>query len=148
MEKNFEKNGFNAEMAGWESIEYIDHQYIESNYKHNGKAVVLLSPGKTFCKVEAETITADVKSENGGFNTLVDAQFNGQGSEDGHQIFDLQKTRVALRLTDYNGIQWLAGCKETPLRVSIDDLREADATGSSSYTLHFSGKTWWPLTRL
>ena len=148
MEKNFDKNQICADMAGWVSLEYIDAHQIIKNYKFNGKIMLTLASGKSFHYIDIESVSVGVNQETGGFSVSVEAQFNGQCTADGQELYDMQKSRFVLRLTDNNDIQWIAGCKEAPLRVSIDDQRDGDATGASSYTLYFSGKTWWPLMKV
>lgn len=148
MEKNFEHNEICADMAGWESLEYIDSHNIISNLPFNKRVVVQTASNTDFSTIQTESINVEVSEEDHGFSVKVEAVYKGQGTEDGQDIYNLAKGKVALRLTDLNGQRWLLGTKETPLSAKIVDNRESEADGFIGYTVTFSGKTWWPLKKI
>lgn len=63
-------------------------------------------------------------------------------------LADMCGQRYIAKLVDRNGVAWLAGSKEEPLRFSYEHIGEAKASGLHAYKIRLSRSMTNPLFRL
>lgn len=105
---------------------------------------VTLASNHTWKRIDFSNATAESTPEGVVFNHVVDVTINSKGNESVRDLMTLSQGRYMVRVTDNNGVKWLKGTKETPLRMSITELNDGIATGETNYKLTFQGLCVWP----
>ena len=129
-------------MAGIQSVQYIDCASVSSVLLKNHGYAVTLNSGHTWQEIEKEEAVLDVQPADGySYNQQLTVEYRNHDGEAAHDLSLSTVRRYLVRLVDYNGVSWLLGDTDSPMRLTIQDRNEGEAIGVTGYTLVFSART-------
>jgi len=138
MQKNLEKNGFCATMAGIKKMYYAEIASVESVTRSYDGCSVNFASGYDWAEIECESANAKVTPDGGALRHEVGCTFVGSQAEVLQQLEAMTRRRHLVKLVDNNDTAWLMGDINTPLRFSFEEQEDGTPDGTSAYLLHFA----------
>lgn len=136
-------------MAGIVSAQYADIANVEHCLPYSDGVVVALKSGHAWSLIETDGVSAGCPSEEGGaYRHKVDMTYHGHQSENTRALVEMASRRFLLKVTDSNGTEWLYGCMECPLRMTIESVNDGEPDGETDYRLSFSALCPLPELRI
>jgi len=147
--ENIKKNACMNFAAGYtklmiapvEEIKSVD--LIDVNTKK-----VTLNTGGRFAEIEAENIQYGSQNTDGVYECGIQCNLHGNNPDLASTFEVMTKKRFIVSIYDKNGVWWIQGDTNEPLRFEYSQLSEPKAPGFSGYKLKFIRKTTLPLCRL
>lgn len=131
-------------MAGVKLLHYVDIKNVTSQTPSGDGWAVVLKHNHYWSRIHFSTVKLGCDTEGECYNHSVEVALPGKGAVAARDIMALERGRFMLRVTDNNGVRWLIGDTETPLRLKVQDNNDGTPDGTTAYNLLFSGLTQWP----
>lgn len=135
-------------MAGVKLLHYIDIKNVVSSTPSGDGWKVTLKNGHYWSRIHFSSATPNSESEGECYRHTIDVALPGKGAVAVRDIMALERGRYLVRVTDNNGVQWLIGDTETPLRMKVQDTNDGTPSGATAYNITISGLTQWPQMRI
>ena len=136
-------------MAGISNVYYADITTINTIKPKNDGMEVTFASGKTWHVIEHDGANYNTASAEGRAYTLtVDLIYHGNQTQSVRDLDAMTQCRFAVKVVDNNGVEWLLGDKEVPMRFSYSSNNDGEAAGETAYKLHFEATGPWPEMRL
>lgn len=135
-------------MAGIKTLHYIDVDNVTSQRPSGDGWSVTLASGHEWKQIHFSQVQAATEREGGCYRHSVEATVPGKGSVSARDLLTLEQGRYLVRATDNNGVQWLIGDTESPLRLTVTDTHGGTPQEETAYRLTFSGISLWPQMRI
>ena len=135
-------------MAGVKLLHYVDVKNVTSQTPNGDGWTVVLKSGHYWSRIHFATAKIDSESDGEAYRHTVEIALPAKGGVAARDLMALERGRYLVRATDNNGVQWLMGDTEAPLRLTVQDNNDGTAEGSTAYNLLFSGLTQWPQMKI
>lgn len=137
-------------MAGMRGVEFIDAESVESITPRATGTELVLKPMEGWNRLQVKMGEATMTSNEDAGNAYaneVSVTFRGLGGEWERMVEQMKQKRWVLRLTDNNGVQWVVGNKEVPMRFGFNIINDGSATGRSAYEMRWHNTSRRPAER-
>ena len=149
MEKDLLRNPICQAMAGISSVYYADITTISATKPKSDGMEVVFNNGKTWHVIEHDGASFGSAGEAGrAYTQTVDILYHGNQTESVRALDEMTQCRFVVKCVDNNGVEWLVGSKEVPLRFTYESNNDGEADGETAYQLHFKATGPWPEMRL
>ena len=146
--ENITKNRCMSFAAGFNKISIAPVNEVESVdlANINTKKATLVTAGR-FAEIEAENIQFGNSQSDGAYETIIQCDFRGNDPDTVHRFDAMTKNRFIVTIRDRNGVWWIQGDKNEPMRFEYSQITEPKAPGFSGFKLKFIRKTTLPLCK-
>lgn len=144
MEKELNQNEFCSAMAGVKLLHYVDVKNVDSQTPNGDGWTVVLKNGHYWRRIHFSTAKVGCNEEGDAYRHTLEVALPGKGAVAVRDIMTLERGRYLVRVTDNNGVKWLMGDTETPMRMKVSDNNDGTPDGTTAYNLTITGLTQWP----
>lgn len=133
-------------MPGWKKVSFIDRVYVRNYRRLGGSVAFNITEGEQLYSFTCEKTQQSCEQTDNAYTHSIEVQV-GVRARNYEPLFDTISTKsLIVMLTDYNGVDWVAGSPDEPLAMT---WREADSGSGEANPaiLTFSGETQDPLLK-
>lgn len=133
-------------MSGFKKIEYLSVKNLQSiNIANFNTRSVTCKENTDFSLIETKKISLSNPSQDGSYNLDISCILKGVANQYDALLNQMVNDKYIIKLTDNNGVCWLAGSKEEPLNFSSNHIGDESPNGIHHYSLSFFRETTEPL---